>query len=154
MDAPILDRRRGTVQERVARRLPVEFTDECFEWTGKRNAIGYGLIRAGGKDEPDIRVTHVVFEMFNGPIPEGHRLIRHSCHNPPCVNPRHLISGTDADNMRDKALSGRAARKLTADDVRAIRAEPMGGAHLAQKYGVSSACVKAIRARRTWRWLD
>jgi len=154
MDAPVEDKRRGTVQERVARRLPATFTDECFEWPGGRNEVSYGIIRTGGRDDPDVRVTKVVFEMFHGPIPEGHRLVMHTCDNPPCVNPNHLVSGTDGDNMRDKTLKGRAARKLTPDDVRAIRADPRPSRAVGKDYGISKTQVLFIRRREQWGWVE
>lgn len=152
MDAPILDKRRGSITERVLRRLPGTFGEECVEWDGKRTESGYGVIRRGAKADGHVRVTRVVYEHFHGPMTE--RLIMHTCDNPPCVNPRHLVQGDDSDNMIDKMVKGRAARKLTPDDVRAIRAEPKGGAALAERFGVSYTLVKNIRRRKAWAWVD
>ncbi len=78
----------------------------------------------------------------------------HTCDNPPCVNPNHLIQGSDADNMRDKTLKGRAAIKLTAEDVRAIRAAPRGSKAMADEYGISYVHLKHIRSGKVWKWLD
>ncbi len=152
MDAPVLDKRRGTVAERVLRRIPATFTDDCWEWPGKRNDSGYGLIRRGGKGQGDVRVTQIVYEHFHGPMSD--RLIMHTCDNPPCINPRHLVQGSDADNMWDKTIKGRAARKLTPDDVRAIRAAPVGGQALADAHGVSYTMIKKIRSRKSWAWVE
>lgn len=154
MDAPIADKRRGTVQERVYRRLPDVFTEECSEWQGRLNDAGYGIIRTGGRDEPGIRVTNVVYEMFVGPIPDEHRLVRHTCHNPPCVNPNHLVSGTDGDNMTDKMLAGRAAKKLTPDDVLAIRKDVRSARIVGKIYGVSKTEILFIRKRQHWSWVE
>lgn len=54
-----------------------------------------------------LEYTHrISYRLFNGLIPEGHAVM-HSCDNPPCVNPNHLSTGTQADNRRDCASKGR-----------------------------------------------
>ena len=74
---------------------------ECIEWTGARSAAGYG--RLGTK-----YAHRVAYEKAHGPIARG-MVVRHRCDNPPCVNPAHLELGTQADNMRDMAVRGRAS---------------------------------------------
>ena len=52
------------------------------------------------------KAHRVSYEMANGPIPDG-LIIRHKCDNPNCVNPKHLESGTQKDNMLDASFRGR-----------------------------------------------
>jgi hypothetical protein len=74
-------------------------SDECWPWLGSRTVNGYG--RLGN------RYAHrLVYEQEVGPIPDGLNVL-HSCDNPPCVNPRHLRVGTQADNARDALERGR-----------------------------------------------
>jgi hypothetical protein len=40
-----------------------------------------------------------------GRIPDG-LILRHVCDTPPCVNPDHLLVGTDADNGQDRRERG------------------------------------------------
>jgi hypothetical protein len=44
------------------------------------------------------------------------KVVRHACDNPPCINPVHLILGTQAENMRDKRERNRAARLFREDN--------------------------------------
>lgn len=80
---------------KVDRRGP----DECWEWTTGRERYGYGHSVLG-------TASRVAWELTNGPIPDGQRVL-HSCDNPPCCNPRHLFLGTQLDNVRDMMAKGR-----------------------------------------------
>ena len=76
-------------------------TDACWPYLGRRQR-GYGRKNMG-----HISGAHrVAWTFVNGPIPAGLQ-IRHSCDNPPCCNPVHLLLGTYADNEADKKARGR-----------------------------------------------
>lgn len=77
--------------------------NSCWNWTGYRNAGGYGTFGVAGKSHLAHRLS---YELFVGPIPPGMHVC-HSCDNPRCVNFRHLWLGTNADNMRDRGIKGR-----------------------------------------------
>lgn len=47
------------------------------------------------------------FEYHHRKLEPG-EVVRHSCDNPRCVNPRHLLAGTPRDNARDSIERGRA----------------------------------------------
>lgn len=106
----------------------VDMLGDCWEWRAARHRYGYGKLTAGGRTYSAHRVA---YGYANGTAP-GSLLIRHSCDNPPCVNPAHLIPGTSADNTRDMFDRGRHGRpaaigernshaKLTAADVIRVR---------------------------------
>lgn len=135
-------------------------TDQCIEWEGSRQTAGYGTFTNSGTHHMAHRVA---YELHVGPIPDGH-LIRHSCDNPPCVNPRHLLPGLDADNTQDKVDRGRHPvgekihfAKLTAAAVRDIRQRVSRGEsrrELAAKHGVSTATIGDIVLRKSWAHLE
>jgi len=85
--------------------------DECWEWQGFCNSGGYGKIRIAGKS---VSVHRVAYELSYGEIPqsEGYHgtVVRHSCDNRSCCNPKHLLLGTQRDNCIDAVERGRHAR--------------------------------------------
>jgi hypothetical protein len=119
--------------------------DECWEWPGHRSVHGnYGRIG-------DARAHRVVYERYVGPIP-GRLQVRHTCDNPPCVNPRHLLLGTVADNMADRSARGRTYRpKLTPEQARAVFVSSSGRRATAVRFGVTETVVKRIWRREYWR---
>lgn len=69
--------------------------NECWEWLGTIEAVGYGVIYRDGK----LRKAHrVVWEDLVGQIPEG-LVLDHRCHNKSCVNPSHLRVVTQKQNI-------------------------------------------------------
>lgn len=94
----------------------------CWEWQGHRHKVGHGQVR-GNNDKAEY--THrVAWELSYGPIPEG-KVVRHTCDNPPCCNPLHLVLGTQKENIYDAiqrkrmVLGGR--RFLTDEQIDEIR---------------------------------
>jgi hypothetical protein len=126
----------------------------CWEWTGRRDADGYGVFSF--KNRP-VRAHRFAWILDNGPVPDGLHVLHH-CDNPPCTNPADLFTGTNIDNIRDKMTKGRwrgnsdpwaSRRRLTPEQVAEIRAfgSPYYGARaeLARQYGVSHQHIRAIQ---------
>jgi hypothetical protein len=151
MDAPL--RGEASVHERVQARLPSTFSEECFEWEGAKVSGGYGVVHTNGHGSPQRSVTHIVHEIFFGPIPEGY-IIRHKCDNPPCVNPNHLESGTYKQNTSDMVQRDRCGMaKLSIAQVKQIRKGIDEGKlqrELASEFGVSISTISEIKTGQRW----
>jgi hypothetical protein len=82
----------------------IEVPSGCREWQAGTDRFGYGRIWIG-----ENRTAHTVsYETYVGPIPTGLHVL-HTCDNPACIEPRHLVLGTHIDNMKDKQTRGRVA---------------------------------------------
>lgn len=137
--------------------------DECWPWIGHiMPETGYGQVGI----RYEIFLAHrASFVIDGGTVPEG-LFVLHRCDNRACVNPEHLFTGTQLDNMRDMIQKGRANHtknlkgeavsnsKLTEDQVREIRRlnaeEGLGARRLAKRFGVSSTNITFILQRRAW----
>lgn len=130
--------------------VDVRTPSECWPWKGGKSSNGYGRFYFDGRLHTASRFA---FELENAPL--GAAEARHTCDNPPCCNPAHLIAGTHAQNMRDMAVRERTPRrKLSARDVREIRRRRAAGAPvslLAQRFGVTPSNVSQIVHHRTWK---
>ena len=125
----------------------VEKGNDCWLWTGSTHVSGYGEFRFNSKL---IRAHRFSYEIHNGPL--GSLYACHTCDNPTCVNPSHIVGGTHADNMRHMAERSRAGQmKLSPDQVREIREKLSSGAtqsSLAKEYGVTCGTINHIHLRR------
>lgn len=78
-------------------------TETCWLWTGTVRGKGYGWFQIDGKRKAAHRFS---YETFKEPIEPG-KVIMHTCDNPLCVNPEHLVQGTQKENIRDAITKGR-----------------------------------------------
>lgn len=130
----------------------------CWHWLGVRDKDGYGKVHHN--QFGDIRAHRAVFWLMFDLFPP---LVRHTCDNPPCCNPDHLLPGTLDDNRRDMLERGRqckgedvnTARLTAADVIEARRRHTAGedGAALARHYGISRSAMHALLKHQTWKHL-
>lgn len=138
----------------------------CKEHAVCANRQGYGVVRHNGKQELLHRVVYCQGAGISIDEIKG-KVVRHSCDNSRCIEPSHLLLGTQAENVKDMLERGRQryapfARyagatnpnaKLTAEKAQAIRAEYANGAKqqdLANKYGVSRSLISLVVNKKHW----
>lgn len=131
--------------------------DECWPFTGRwHSAQGYGLIRLDGKCTTAHRALYL---LANDKVDVAYLIpvVRHTCDNPPCCNLAHLISGTHKENAGDMISRGRKAKrhrphtrvkKLTDDQVRAIRGDKRPLHVISYEYRISESVVSMVRRRK------
>lgn len=133
----------------------------CWVWTAATNEKGYGAFAPSSGRR--VLAHRYAYETFVGPIPDG-LVVKHSCDNPPCVNPLHLSTGTQAENLAEAVARGRnrgtsrpgvlnPAARLTAGIVAAIRRDRSNGASLntlMARYGVSKSQTHRIITGQSW----
>ena len=142
----ILDRVKGPLSD-----------DRCWETTGYKNKDGYSMVWV----HPTYKASHrLIWEAYNAePIPEE-MVVRHTCDNPCCVNPNHLVLGTHKDNMKDKKDRGGArgvSSKLTEGEVKIIKDRLVNGEspttiHTDYTH-ISRAAIYSIKYNKNWWWV-
>ncbi len=138
-------------QERFFSKVNFDGPNGCWIWEAGKDGDGYGLFK------PAPKITHrahrVSYEFFHGPIPSGMNVL-HSCDNPSCVNPDHLLLGTHRENMEDMCHKGRQNTILTANDVCEIRrlhlVDKVPQKDIALAYKIVPSQVSKIVRRRNW----
>lgn len=79
----------------------------CWFWTGATRG-GYGWIYAVRTDGKLERNAHrISWEIHNRKFFPSSLVARHSCDNPPCVNPEHITPGTGSENAMDAVSRNR-----------------------------------------------
>jgi len=111
-----------------------------------------------------LKAHRVSWEIHNGPIP-AETVICHKCDNPRCVNPKHLFSGTQVENLadmrkkargRNKPMYGESnpASKLTIGEVTKIRefhADGQSFRSLARQFSIDKKTVTQIVRKEIWK---
>ena len=140
--------------------------DECWPWQGYNNGK-YGRVEINDKS---YYAHRVIFNLANpGKIDlnapkdtDEYGFIMHSCDNPICCNPKHLLIGTHADNMADKVAKGRSPDfsgdkgprcKLSmsqAAEIRELRKQGVSARELAKQYDISLPSIKTLLAGKSY----
>ena len=126
--------------------------------------VGYGQTSRFG----EIYAHRLSYRAFKGEIPEDKPYILHICDTRCCVNPDHLLAGTQKQNIQDAVRKGRIAtgkrngnsthpekrpRKLSKEDIVIIfqlRKENLPQEKIGKIIGCSRSNVRDILLGKTW----
>lgn len=128
---------------------------ECIIWQGAKTPDGYPRATYNGNE--NTRWHRVMYCEYNGCSLESidGKVIRHTCDTPLCVQPEHLMLGTEADNMRDRDSRQRHGQaKISHTDVRTIRtmiAKGFSNVFIAREFNINPRTVSSIKCGHHWK---
>jgi len=149
-DTPLIDRLEYYGWNKVVRKQEL---GECWEWKGRVDNSGYGVLKFQGKV---VRPHRAMWQIHNATtlLPGINAL--HRCDNPPCMNPAHIFPGTQQQNIADMHQKGRGGcnRVLTEDQVvemkRLYRTGKYKQAEIEKMFKSSSGQLSRIMNQKTW----
>jgi len=125
--------------------------NDCILSTYAKNHRGYGRFKVDGVQHNHSRVVYAEHHKIPLKELEG-KVVRHTCHNPPCINPAHLRLGTNQDNSDDMVAAGRQGGgrpvRMSPEQVREIRQMKGEYRQIAKQYNISIATVSFIMNRQ------
>ncbi len=127
---------------------------DCIDHNQSSRTYGKGLKSKGFRNSHLHR--QVFFETY-GYLP---KVVRHACDNRRCINPKHLLAGTQQENMQDRVIRKRSPlsqptkRKLTFQEAQEIRRQYDRGSismvALAKKFMIAPSQIYNIIQEHTY----
>lgn len=123
---------------------------DCITSPYRPNSDGYAQVEIAGKKFKHHRLVYCQHNNVSLESIEG-KVVRHTCDVTNCVNPAHLVIGTQRDNAEDRDTRGRNGfsnfrSRITTQDLLEIRDSPDAQTTLAKKYNVSHVTIGKIKA--------
>jgi hypothetical protein len=133
----------------------------CWLWTGATRYYGYGVMHYRGKPRSAHRIA---WELTHGKVLNRRSVIMHTCDQPACCRPDHLVRGNQRTNQADMARKGRSAHGernaravLTEAIVREARRRKAAGEStraIAEALGVGFNTLRVAISGRSWTHLE
>jgi hypothetical protein len=99
------------MRRKLERRIVKDEATGCWIWQGQVNNYGYGVVSYNTPNKRRTATTahRASYQTFVGRVPMGH-VVCHKCDVPRCINPAHLFTGTQQQNIDDMMQKGRGNR--------------------------------------------
>lgn len=130
-------------------------TGDCWVYRNANASNGYALMGLTYDPFTGLRYAKTRYEyahriswaLYHGRWPKKGLVIRHSCDNPACSNPKHLVEGTQQQNVEDRSARSdwKSVRKLTPEQVAYARASLKSQLTIARELGVSQTTISKLR---------
>lgn len=134
----------------------IETSSTCWEWKGYLDRQKYGIIKIATRTYKAHRLSYMI---FNGPI-YAHQIVRHTCDNPSCVNPKHLVKGTEADNSIDCVKRNRHPKMILNEEAVKVIKWMLKYKYkkglikkLAELHKVNIKTISDINCNKRWNWV-
>lgn len=134
--------------------------DGCWSWLGRLSKHGYGQISVGNAE---VLAHRAAYFLAGGRLEPG-MCVMHTCDNPKCCNPDHLVAGTHAQNMADMRVKGRrkginsgeknGRAKLDPEAAKQIRCRRESGAKLidlSKQFSVGISTISRVCRMENWK---
>lgn len=145
----------------------VEIDKGCWVWTASKLASGYGRVTINDRWYLAHRVSAFLYKKLdylgNKLVGARGQVVRHKCDNPSCVNPFHLETGTQKDNVQDCVIRNRRADMSGANNPNAsvtikkakeikklLKENNLTHKQIAESLSVSKHVVSNISSGKTW----
>lgn len=94
---------------------------ECVRWIGQTDKHGYGRLKLHQRQVSAHRLAYHLLIDRSMPLYGREPILRHLCDNQGCINPDHLIPGTQIENVQDYWERAKGKPRLEASDVWKMR---------------------------------
>lgn len=132
----------------------VALSEGCHNWLGCTTPDGYP--RVGRNGNHNLRGHRYFYEQLHGKIPKG-LVVRHTCDNPLCLNPDHLILGTVDENVQDRSERARTNNHVSleqVEEIKKLRSLGLSQLKTANQVGCSQMFISKLERGQFKRYLN
>ena len=154
-----IDKRNQRDVERFWKKVPKLGNNECWECAHTKDKDGYGYLKFNTKATKAHRIAYCLANNLAINDIKG-KFIRHTCDNPSCCNPNHLLLGTVRENVNDQIERDRIVHgirhgnsKFSLDDIVLIFSLRNAGVsckNIAEKFSCHPGSIHRIISGRYW----
>lgn len=147
------------IENRFWEKVDILEEDQCWPWQAYRDKKGYGRFWVGdqyGKTGAH-RMALALFQGLTNPDWLDGEVVRHTCDNPACCNPNHLLTGTYTENNYDAVRRGGIDHDYEPHEIRHIRQLNDNGvtrAEIADQYDTTTVHIRMICERERYAWVE